>query len=183
MIRRPPRSTLFPYTTLFRSTEGAELLPDRHRRPAVPPGRAVRGDHRSLQPPHQSGRDPSGRGAGTELARQGSAADRHGPLALQEGRSPGETTRLVGRLRKPHGQQGEVSVFPLVENPGAVFVPKARLFVVNEARQVIAGPLVVARRRAYHREWLLGFVGVTSRAAVEPWRDHFVAVEEVDADA
>ena len=76
-----------------------------------------------------------------------------------------------------------MSVFPLVENPGAVFVPKARLFVVNEARQVIAGPLVVARRRAYHGEWLLGFVGVTSRAAVEPWRDHFVAVEEVDADA
>src|SRR2546421_8070284 len=26
MIRRPPRSTLFPYTTLFRSQEGAELF-------------------------------------------------------------------------------------------------------------------------------------------------------------
>src|SRR2546422_1703074 len=26
MIRRPPRSTLFPYTTLFRSREGARLL-------------------------------------------------------------------------------------------------------------------------------------------------------------
>src|SRR3989442_7654681 len=25
MIRRPPRSTLFPYTTLFRSEEGVEL--------------------------------------------------------------------------------------------------------------------------------------------------------------
>src|SRR5438067_5208962 len=25
MIRRPPRSTLFPYTTLFRSREGAEV--------------------------------------------------------------------------------------------------------------------------------------------------------------
>src|SRR2546426_7792825 len=25
MIRRPPRSTLFPYTTLFRSVEGMEL--------------------------------------------------------------------------------------------------------------------------------------------------------------
>src|SRR5256884_6723035 len=25
MIRRPPRSTLFPYTTLFRSTEGAVM--------------------------------------------------------------------------------------------------------------------------------------------------------------
>src|SRR5258708_11517670 len=26
MIRRPPRSTLFPYTTLFRSPRGGELL-------------------------------------------------------------------------------------------------------------------------------------------------------------
>src|SRR5256885_5395548 len=26
MIRRPPRSTLFPYTTLFRSPEGARIL-------------------------------------------------------------------------------------------------------------------------------------------------------------
>src|SRR5256885_4447464 len=27
MIRRPPRSTLFPYTTLFRSSRGARKLP------------------------------------------------------------------------------------------------------------------------------------------------------------
>src|SRR3712207_7656661 len=26
MIRRPPRSTLFPYTTLFRSEKGAKLI-------------------------------------------------------------------------------------------------------------------------------------------------------------
>src|SRR2546425_9571901 len=32
MIRRPPRSTLFPYTTLFRSPRGA----GRGRHPAVP---------------------------------------------------------------------------------------------------------------------------------------------------
>src|SRR3712207_7484687 len=34
MIRRPPRSTLFPYTTLFRSLHGAQLwvaLPDAAR--------------------------------------------------------------------------------------------------------------------------------------------------------
>src|SRR2546422_6019383 len=33
MIRRPPRSTLFPYTTLFRSTERsvAQVLLDIHR--------------------------------------------------------------------------------------------------------------------------------------------------------
>src|SRR5437867_8537905 len=28
MIRRPPRSTLFPYTTLFRSREGLRAAPD-----------------------------------------------------------------------------------------------------------------------------------------------------------
>ena len=32
-----------------------------------------------------------------------------------------------------------------------------------------------------HPEWLLGFEGVTSRAAVEAWRDYLVAVEEADA--
>ncbi len=71
-----------------------------------------------------------------------------------------------------------MAVIPLVENPGTVFVPQARLYVLNEARDVLAGPLVVARRRAYHREWLLGFEGITSRGAVEQWRDQLVAVDE-----
>src|SRR2546423_7197465 len=31
MIRRPPRSTLFPYTTLFRSADPALPLPERDR--------------------------------------------------------------------------------------------------------------------------------------------------------
>jgi hypothetical protein len=75
-----------------------------------------------------------------------------------------------------------VAVIPLVENPGAVFGPRAELLIVDVERRVIAGPLVVARRRAYHREWLLGFVGVTSRTVVEAWRDHFVATEEPNAD-
>src|SRR2546422_2039178 len=47
MIRRPPRSTLFPYTTLFRSLE---------RRPKEP-GRAARGD-----PPHARSPVPPRRG-------------------------------------------------------------------------------------------------------------------------
>src|SRR5687768_18163576 len=39
MIRRPPRSTLFPYTTLFRSARGGA------RRAALPaPGQSARGD-------------------------------------------------------------------------------------------------------------------------------------------
>src|SRR5256885_13348709 len=31
MIRRPPRSTLFPYTTLFRSRRAREIFEDVHR--------------------------------------------------------------------------------------------------------------------------------------------------------
>jgi len=69
-------------------------------------------------------------------------------------------------------------VFPLVENPGAVFAPKARVYVISEERDVLAGPLVLTRRRAYHREWLLAFEGITSREAVEGWRNQLVAVEE-----
>src|SRR5258708_26196826 len=45
MIRRPPRSTLFPYTTLFRSGEQARLRPEdaslatpRGRVPVAPSG-------------------------------------------------------------------------------------------------------------------------------------------------
>src|SRR3712207_7972938 len=34
MIRRPPRSTLFPYTTLFRSTSTCGRPSDGNRRPA-----------------------------------------------------------------------------------------------------------------------------------------------------
>src|SRR2546427_6726386 len=44
MIRRPPRSTLFPYTTLFRSLTGARVESPIHhsrraplRRPVIPP--------------------------------------------------------------------------------------------------------------------------------------------------
>jgi ribosomal 30S subunit maturation factor RimM len=72
-------------------------------------------------------------------------------------------------------------VLPLVENAGAVFQAKAQVFIVDETRRVIAGPLVVGRRRSYHREWLLSFAGITSRDAVEAWRDRFVAVLESDA--
>src|SRR5947207_4371785 len=57
MIRRPPRSTLFPYTTLFRSV--AEIQPQRRdRRGPLHRGRAVeRGrERRSLRRDGQMGR-------------------------------------------------------------------------------------------------------------------------------
>src|SRR5690349_22348027 len=48
MIRRPPRSTLFPYTTLFRSGVGGRL----HRLPAEGVGRRAEPDRRSHLRPH-----------------------------------------------------------------------------------------------------------------------------------
>src|SRR5690349_22225132 len=41
MIRRPPRSTLFPYTTLFRSVRGLERVDDRLGPPRTGPGQLV----------------------------------------------------------------------------------------------------------------------------------------------
>src|SRR2546427_7994917 len=61
MIRRPPRSTLFPYTTLFRSLSG----------PAggVAPSARVRSDDRRLGPPRCVASRPR-RPAGPAAARQ-----------------------------------------------------------------------------------------------------------------
>src|SRR5436309_6144819 len=45
MIRRPPRSTLFPYTTLFRSERSYALAPEQDRHAAViVPDAAMRRD-------------------------------------------------------------------------------------------------------------------------------------------
>src|SRR5256885_7621913 len=47
MIRQPPRSTLFPYTTLFRSALGSDRARKRHRRlqPAAVRLRVVTDEH------------------------------------------------------------------------------------------------------------------------------------------
>src|SRR5437764_6083473 len=47
MIRRPPRSTLFPYTTLFRSPIAPAHLEPRRDRRRRPPRCALRGSTRS----------------------------------------------------------------------------------------------------------------------------------------
>src|SRR5256885_16751757 len=73
MIRRPPRSTLFPYTTLFRSADGvppplparARPRPRRHARRAAaeavgPPRVASRPDGGRLRPPPAREGRPAG---------------------------------------------------------------------------------------------------------------------------
>src|SRR2546427_13055747 len=52
MIRRPPRSTLFPYTTLFRSRPGHELRFGEEDEPrAEPARRAAPGERREIGAP------------------------------------------------------------------------------------------------------------------------------------
>src|SRR5256885_11187832 len=51
MIRRPPRSTLFPYTTLFRSTEDVAVTPSAQQRYA-----SIEGEARHICSPAPAGR-------------------------------------------------------------------------------------------------------------------------------
>src|SRR3712207_8782387 len=70
MIRRPPRSTLFPYTTLFRSRRGGgqPVLEDGHERAALRRGPQRRGQRGGVcagqQPGDRVGRDVTGEGDG-----------------------------------------------------------------------------------------------------------------------
>src|SRR2546427_8418181 len=72
MIRRPPRSTLFPYTTLFRS-RGTR---PRHAAPswsdAAPTRRSTSGDWRAISPSRPSGCATRGSGG----SRRGGAPGR-----------------------------------------------------------------------------------------------------------
>src|SRR2546427_9779143 len=79
MIRRPPRSTLFPYTTLFRShgagVRGHPRRPDQVRQGGAPRARLDRGAH-----PHRArAQGPGHRARVGVAADDGAAGDRRGP--------------------------------------------------------------------------------------------------------
>src|SRR3989454_12563912 len=102
MIRRPPRSTLFPYTTLFRSPARAELGAEARRtvattRPNFHPlaceGRVVH-----VATPGEVGDHLAGHG-------RGSAAALQAPGELAAGAPPprGKVRRPQARGRRPEG--------------------------------------------------------------------------------
>ncbi len=82
---------------------------------------------------------------------------------------------VVGRLRKPHGLKGEFSLFPLTDQPDAVFVPGRELWRLNLKGEVVGEPVVIERSRGYHREWLIKFRGLENRDDMETWRGLFLA--------
>src|SRR3712207_7025748 len=87
MIRRPPRSTLFPYTTLFRSAPAsAASRPD--------PGWARRGAGPRRRDGERDGRhEHHGQGAGAEGAARGTGD----PARGQRVRSEEHTSELQSR--------------------------------------------------------------------------------------
>src|SRR5437667_10453963 len=85
MIRRPPRSTLFPYTTLFRSRRDGALVDDAHvDRPAPPTviaNRPVLSAHRDARPNRQR-RGLNGQAHRVE-GTEATTAEHHGAIARQ----------------------------------------------------------------------------------------------------
>lgn len=84
---------------------------------------------------------------------------------------------LVGRLRKPHGLKGDCAIFPLTDEPEAVFAPGRKVWLKDLAGDLVAGPLTIARSREYHREWLVAFQGHDRIEAVEAWKGTFLAAD------
>src|SRR6266536_6621139 len=79
MIRRPPRSTLFPYTTLFRSPEAtsAGRRGDPARSPAEPGRQALAPQAQTAPAGAHNGPSPTRRPAGLPVAVSVSAAQDH----------------------------------------------------------------------------------------------------------
>src|SRR5256885_7922882 len=106
MIRRPPRSTLFPYTTLFRSCRGAARWRASHR-----PGRAAREVRR--------GEARQGAPKGGLVAQAADAADarlcrRRYALPAAAARCAGAAASIVGASRLGEGGVQAARVPPLV---------------------------------------------------------------------
>src|SRR6266540_7522598 len=127
MIRRPPRSTLFPYTTLFRSPRPNGLRPAAGRRLRPRPEDLVRRNKR------QQGRRTSALGGlSPELSggvKPGRSAARPGPCSGDAGTSSitrNRTTNLplAGAYSNPHVQEQVGRLYALVDMSKA---PPAKL--------------------------------------------------------
>lgn len=69
----------------------------------------------------------------------------------------------VGRVVKPHGLQGEVSIHLLTDRPQVRFAPGAEVLLDGQ-------PVTVATSRPHQGRWLVRFEGVTDRTDAEGLR-------------
>ena len=73
---------------------------------------------------------------------------------------------VVGRIGKPHGVRGEVTIEPRTDDPDIRFVPGARLFTGETG----ADALEVSSSRWHNRRLLVGFAGSAGREDAEQLR-------------
>src|SRR3712207_6749687 len=108
MIRRPPRSTLFPYTTLFRSVLGHLLHPFSTRLYGLPDVERVRHDEHDRQSHLHVERHRYDTGPGTQ--REEDEEIEHVPLGgslVHCHRLVTFPAALVAQNRNPHDEHGE----------------------------------------------------------------------------
>src|SRR2546426_9307631 len=144
MIRRPPRSTLFPYTTLFRSQPIADLRADRKPRDRSPLEAAADAPQRRELLGGRVGREAEvepGQGIGTE----GRAA----APALQLVAEPVERAAPPQRIVYQHGGREPVGELAAEARAGAELVHVGAIAVVPAAEMELhlaAVPLRDERR-------------------------------------
>jgi 16S rRNA processing protein RimM len=83
---------------------------------------------------------------------------------------------VVGRIGRPHGIRGEVTVEVRTDDPGARFAPGSALATDPADR----GPLVVAAVRWHSGRLLVGFAEVADRTAAERLRGTTLLVDSDD---
>ena len=82
----------------------------------------------------------------------------------------------VARFQKPHGLKGEAIIFPLTDEPEAVFVPGRQLLPVDDEGHPVGEAIEVERARPYHRRWLFKFRGMDDRDALQGWQNRLLGV-------
>src|SRR2546425_7621626 len=159
MIRRPPRSTLFPYTTLFRSDRDLLGWGRRHRRdgvragPGDPRRRGLRLDHRAQLVPAAEARRPAVPQDGHGHLRRGQE------VVLLAGDVGGAQTALAlfdrrdGALVLERETELASREFPSLEDAVARFLASPRRLRIDAACFGVAGPVVDGRSVTTNLPW------------------------------
>jgi 16S rRNA processing protein RimM len=90
------------------------------------------------------------------------------------------THLVVGLLKKPHGIKGEALIYPVTDEPEAVFRAGRVLVVVDAEGRPTGQEVEVVRARPFHRAWLLHFAGFEAREPVDALRERFLALRAED---
>lgn len=90
------------------------------------------------------------------------------------------THLVVGLLKKPHGIKGEALIFPVTDEPEAVFRVGRSLLVLDRDGVPTGQDVVIARVRPFHRAWLLHFAGFETREPVDGLRERYLALKAED---